>query len=126
MDLQKLPGEEKIASKDEGNSTGVENSTLSRRKFTRNALLGSAVLLTLSNKAAWAEAPSLLCVSTNSLVSYTTGQASQMPMEKIDELENFIKIRDNYGTYQDKGRSYRISEDVTDDGTNTCFEYHPK
>ena len=43
-----------------------EGKGTSRRKFTRNVLVGSAVLLTLSNRSAWG-ATITTCISTNLL-----------------------------------------------------------
>ena len=58
----------------------------SRRKFTRNALVGSAVLLTLSNRSAWA-ATHVVCASANLLLS--TGPPSAMTLNQSQEVENY-------------------------------------
>ena len=65
-----------------------EGKGTSRRKFTRNALVGSAVLLTLSNRSAWG-ATITTCISTNLLVSYVNGQASALNPEQQLEINNY-------------------------------------
>ena len=83
-----------------------EGKGTSRRKFTRNALVGSAVLLTLSNRSAWGATK---CISTNLLVSYANGQASA-PNNSEQQLE----INDYYNNYN--------GEEQYTDGDNTCYD----
>lgn len=70
-----------------------ERPDISRRKFTRNVLVGSAVLLTLTNRSAWGlkVAP---CISTNLLMSYRNGQISALTMEQQQEIDDFERYRD--------------------------------
>lgn len=89
----------------------AEGTGTSRRKFTRSALIGGAVLLTLSNRSAWGATASA-CISTNLLVSYANGQASApnntQQQSEIDKYyENFDKI---------KGEEYL-------DGSDICYDY---
>ena len=57
-----------IDNTDESVKQVAERSGLSRRKFTRNVLVGSAVLLTLSNRSAWGT-KELICASASLLES---------------------------------------------------------
>ena len=71
----------------------------SRRKFTRNALVGSAVLLTLSNRSAWGTKV-LVCASANLLVSYGAGRPSTLNLtteqqKEIDDYELYYNDRKN-------------------------------
>ena len=66
----------------------TEGHDVSRRKFTRNVLVGSAVLLTLGNRAAWGA--SSACISPNVWASYTEGGtplASFNPEQQADIIE---------------------------------------
>ena len=62
----------------------------SRRRFTRGAVLGGAVVLSLGNRAAWSQA-SPVCLSANTLASaanYATGvHASMSPTNQADIIE---------------------------------------
>jgi hypothetical protein len=69
-------------------SMAAEDKGTSRRKFTRNALVGSAVLLTLSNRSAWG-AKVVVCASANLLLSYNTGQPSAMTLDQLEEINNY-------------------------------------
>lgn len=68
----------------------TEGHDTSRREFTRNVLVGSAVLLTLTNRSAWGlmENP-VKCISTNLLMSYRNGQASGLTAEQQEEVRQF-------------------------------------
>ena len=77
-------GENVVPADDEGKG-------ISRRKFTRNALVGSAVLLTLGNRAAWGD-PLNVSISANLWASYVNGgqninNASYSPEQKSDILQ---------------------------------------
>ena len=76
-----------------------EGKGTSRRKFTRNVLVGSAVLLTLSNRSAWG-ATITTCISTNLLVSYANGLASapNNPEQQL-EINNYINNYPGKGEY---------------------------
>ena len=86
-----------------------EGKGTSRRKFTRNVLMGSAVLLTLSNRSAWG-ATVTKCISTNLLVSYTNGQASSVANnpDQQSEIDNYF--------------SNHTTEEEYTDGDNTCYD----
>jgi len=66
----------------------TEGLGTSRRKFNRNVLVGSAVLLSLSNRSAWA-ATNVVCVSANLLLSAATGQPSAMTLAQSQEVKNY-------------------------------------
>ena len=87
-----------------------EGKGTSRRKFTRNALVGSAVLLTLSNRGAWG-ATITTCISTNLLVSYTNGQASSVANNPDQQ-----RIIDDYFNNHTDEKIY-INE-----GGDTCYD----
>ena len=59
----------------------------SRRKFNRNVLVGSAVLLTLSNRSAWA-ATTVVCASANLLLS-AAAATSAMTLDQSQEVKNY-------------------------------------
>jgi hypothetical protein len=108
-------------------SAKTESNGLSRRKFNRNVLVGSAVLLTLSNRSAWGVPdPNTLCFSTNVLMSYENGQASWLT--DTTDIDNFIATRDNYkipgepDSY-DNRRSYRDGPIIENENSETCFPY---
>lgn len=110
---------------DDSVDMATESPSISRRKFTRNALLGGAVLLTLSNRSAWGVPKDVMCISTNVLMSFENG-ASALTDDQINEINNFYTVRDNYVGNDSVNRqsSYRTG-DVTEVGTDTCFEYKP-
>ena len=80
----------------------------SRRRFTRNAVAGSAVILSLGNRAAWGGNPANgignNCISHNTMVSYAAaslGPADQglSTIEKVDAYrqqyvddENLVEV----------------------------------
>ena len=66
----------------------AERSGLSRRKFTRNVLVGSAVLLTLSNRSAWGT-KEVICASASLLESYRTANPSRLTDEELNEIYNY-------------------------------------
>ena len=66
----------------------AERPGLSRRKFTRNALVGSAVLLTLSNRSAWGT-KELICASASLLESYRTANPSRLTEEELNEIYTY-------------------------------------
>lgn len=66
----------------------------SRRRFTRSAAVGSAVLLTLGNRAAWGTfnhggGHNKLCISQRTWDSYTAGTASIAPHAHFEEAREF-------------------------------------
>ena len=95
--VTKKDSEQPLANHCDGPESKVtEGSVTSRRTFTRNVLVGSAVLLTLSNRSAWGN--NLVCFSTNLLMSYETGQASALTepqQQEIDDYEDFIRNNSN-------------------------------
>lgn len=90
----------------------TEGPDISRRKFTRNVLVGSAVLLTLTNRSAWA-AKVTPCISTNLLVSYT-GRGSMLTTEQQQEVENYEHYLNN--------SDYRVIKEPEDINGDTCYE----
>jgi hypothetical protein len=91
MDTKKHP--EQIMAKSDEDLVPVDDKGkgTSRRKFTRNALIGSAVLLTLSNRNAWGGVAS--GISTNLLMS-ADPNASIGTAQTTETTENY----DNYNT----------------------------
>ncbi len=69
----------------------------SRRKFTRGAVLGGAVVLSLGNRAAWSTEVTPVCLSANTLasaVNYRAGLgASMSPVTQgqIDEYDRLVQ-----------------------------------
>jgi hypothetical protein len=84
--------QQRVDSCDDSEPKLTEGLGTSRRKFTRNVLVGSAVLLTLSNRSAWGD-KILVCASTNLLMSYRTGQPSAFTEDQQKELNNFEYYR---------------------------------
>lgn len=127
LNTKKDPGQQLADHCDNSENKLTEEPDTSRRKFTRNMLVGSAVLLTLNNRSAWGAPPALNCISTNLLVSYDTGQPSALTGEQQTEIENWKTIRDNYDGDDDvdKSTSYRTG-DVSEVETDTCYLYKPK
>ena len=87
----------------------AERSGLSRRKFTRNVLVGSAVLLTLSNRSAWGT-KELICASASLLESYNLANPSRLTDEQLNEI-------DTYNFYLSEAKT----EPVLIDG-DMCYE----
>ena len=85
---------------------------VSRRKFTRNALVGSAVLLTLSNRSAWG-ATATACISTSLLTSFTQASRPLNPDQQI-EIDRYY---DSVNYYEKR------SSDEYPVGDQTCYEY---
>ncbi len=84
---------------------GDENqpSLQSRRRFARNALAGSAVLLTLGNRSAWGTDPAV-CVSANTYVSIAAGYvASQTTVHstEIAEFKDYFDATSGAGPFVD-------------------------
>ena len=73
---------------DESVTEVTEQSGLSRRKFTRNVLVSSAVLLTLSNRSAWGT-KELICASASLLESYALANPSRLTDEEVNEIYNY-------------------------------------
>lgn len=75
-----------------------DESVQSRRKFTRGAALGGAVLLTLGNRAAWSQTD-MLCVSTQNWTSFTRGNMSLAPSteDMAAELGDFDNLVQSNG-----------------------------
>lgn len=91
-----------------------ETGTVTRRKFTRNILLGSAVLLTLSNKTAWGGLQER-CISTQLWDSFTNGGRSfesfnPAQQEEISNYEQFVDY-------------YHDQHPPTDVDGTTCYSY---
>lgn len=81
--------DQQISDNTEESVTDVaERSGLSRRKFTRNVLVGSAVLLTLSNRSAWGT-KEVICASASLLESYRTANPSRLTDEELNEIYNY-------------------------------------
>ena len=78
-------------------------SDANRRRFTRNALVGSAVLLSLGNRAAWGQAVPDECLSLPTWNSYTPGVgfASLSPnnADKLDKADNIYNKGVDLDTY---------------------------
>ena len=66
----------------------ADGACVSRRKFTRNVLVGSAVLLTLSNRSAWGT-KELICASASLLESYNIANPSRLSDEQLNEIETY-------------------------------------
>jgi hypothetical protein len=66
----------------------AESSGLSRRKFTRNVLVGSAVLLTLSNRSAWGDSVQY-CVSPTLLESYRIANPSRLTETELNKIYDY-------------------------------------
>lgn len=58
-----------------------------RRRFSRNAVLGSAVLISLPSRAVWAEVPVEQCLSAEHWISLSSDFASLRPAEEDKLLE---------------------------------------
>src|SRR5210317_1223851 len=73
----------------------TEVAGVSRRKFTRNVLLGSAVVLTLSNRSAWGGAE-IVGVSASLLDSYRyhTAYPSRLTDKELCELDKYLRYED--------------------------------
>ena len=86
--------------------SGAANTN--RRRFTRNAIVGSAVMLTLGNRAAWGDgtggdAP-VQCVSTPTLLSYRAfGEnfSSAHPQAMQDDIKDFENLSKQTNKYRE-------------------------
>lgn len=65
-----------ITATEPGQIENAEDSGVSRRKFTRGAVLGGSVLFTLSNRPAWSQGHVTVCASTGVLTSVGPAQIS--------------------------------------------------
>lgn len=59
-----------------------------RRKFSRNALAGSAVLLSLGNRSAWGQTVGCMSVATLNSFNPTTGMFISAPAGRPEHNEN--------------------------------------
>lgn len=106
---------------------GSQPATQSRRRFTRGAVVGSAVLLSLGNRAAWGTysyyggyghkggkgKKDKVCVSQHMLNSFVMGKGnpSAAPNDKqAEELEKFAKYYRRGSRVWEKGGKYCIRE----------------
>ena len=103
-------GENVVPADDEGKG-------ISRRKFTRNALVGSAVLLTLGNRSALGAPVYDVCISTNLLASYANGTASGLTTEQINTIEDFNNRNYDPNT---------IPNSDFETGTQSCYRRRPE
>jgi hypothetical protein len=86
MGLDNSTDNEKAMTAEDDSSAVVRRaSTSNRRRFTRNAIAGSAVLLSLGNRGAWGQVVNPNCMSVSTLNSFNPtrypdrGFASQPP-----------------------------------------------
>ena len=83
---------------DHSTLSGQTPSDASRRKFTRGALVGGAVLVSLGNRAAWGAKPNgnPVCVSKATWDSFHGGAPSISPntVEKVEALEKELRKND--------------------------------
>lgn len=69
-------------------------SDVSRRRFTRGAVVTGAVLVSLGNRAAWGVSPhNPVCVSDATWLSYTNASSSMSPgtITQMEALEHELK-----------------------------------
>jgi len=97
-----MDNEDKISSENISLPAIEENenqlSLKSRRRFTRNALAGGAVLLTLGNRSAWGGGPAVgACVSQNTYVSIAAGYVASQTTVHSDEIAEFKDYFDANG-----------------------------
>lgn len=116
MDTKKVSEQQLTNNCDDSESKVTEGPVTSRRTFTRNVLVGSAVLLTLSNRSAWGNNP-IVCFSTNTLLSYGTGQASALSTEQQQEIKDYEDFLND-----SSNNIISVSEDINGD---TCYEISP-
>jgi len=91
----------------------AEGDGVSRRKFTRNVLVGSAVLLTLSNRSAWGKMDQI-CASANLLDSYRNANPSRLNDLQSTELDTYNKYL---------GTKYQKSPEMYDTTTgDMCYD----
>ncbi len=95
MTPEKFSEKEMVDISDNLASEKTESKGLSRRKFTRNVLLGSAVLLTLNNQTAWG-VPSNVTVSANLWASYTNNGYASFSQPHKDQITAFEECLENY------------------------------
>ena len=85
-----------------------------RRHFSRNALAGSAVLLSLANRSAWGQTVDCMSLPTINSFNPTTGMFASAPAGRPDHNENlaaeihrlsqppdYLGTDGNYSTCQD-------------------------
>ncbi len=91
-------------------SSNGESKSTSRRRFTRNALTGGAVLFSLGNRPAWSQQTDTVCVETDTLVSAVAPLASASPLLTLEEENNMQTILES------------DPEQVYQTGTETCVD----
>jgi hypothetical protein len=85
-----------------------------RRHFSRNALAGGAVLLSLGNRSAWGQTVDCMSLTTINSFNPTTGMFASAPAGRLDNNENlaaeihrlsqppdYLGTDGNYSTCQD-------------------------
>jgi len=103
------------ADKDKSSPAEVDSATAessadqgaSRRRFTRNALIGGTVLLSLGNRAAWANAVPGECLSQETWTSYVTNNYT------------FASLQPGHGDRQ------MVADDILAAGTPPDTTTHP-
>ena len=81
----------------------------SRRRFTRNALVGSSVVLPLGNRPAWGQIDPLDgCLSVNHFASFDPVHVSLGPNEPENDqkYQDFLNIVNNTGVDPDSPEGY--------------------
>jgi hypothetical protein len=68
--------------------TAAKPTNLQRRHFSRNALAGSAVLLSLGNRNAWGQTIDCMSVATINSFDPATGMFASAPPGRPDHNEN--------------------------------------
>lgn len=89
VNLDKSPDKEHdIPSGDsQGQAADGQRIDPTRRRFSRNAVLGSAVFMSLASRAAWAEVPVEQCLSATTWDSLSSDFASLTPANEDKLLE---------------------------------------
>ena len=124
MDIKRNSKQEIVNTGKNLASTDAEDKGTSRRKFTRNALVGSAVLLTLGNRSAWGADVVKACISTNVLVSYANGQASAVARHE-QEFQEYDAFHTDVTYEQEVGDKMCIFEPESFEPVRVepeCFE----
>ena len=106
MDLDSSPDMEPELTADGASvERGEQSPDSSRRRFTRNAVLGGAVLLSLGNRAAWGYTGNHVgeCMSGPTLASFTLNGnqfASFNPAHDAELAQDIVDlVNDNHSNY---------------------------
>jgi hypothetical protein len=85
-----------------------------RRRFSRNALASSAVLLSLANRSAWGgQTMGVMSLATLNSFDPATGLFVSAPVSKLSQTQNLVNVNQQVSTQTDKpGHNVELAKEI--------------